>query len=102
MAQVVWSRRAERCVREIRNYIAQHNPQAADHLVDAIHRKVTLLEDVPGVGYLLDHERWDNVRVLLQGHYRIVYRIRSDDLIEIVAVYHGRMDVFRHLPPMDD
>jgi plasmid stabilization system protein ParE len=36
-----------------------------------------------------------NVRVLLYGHYRIAYLIKSDGNIDILGVFHGALDIDR-------
>lgn len=34
--------------------------------------------------------------ILLFGHYRIAYLIRTDDLIEILGVFHTALDIDRY------
>mgnify|MGYP001597648768 FL=1 len=39
------------------------------------------------------------IRMLLYGHYRIAYLLRSDaDVIDILGVFHGALDIDRYLP----
>ena len=38
-----------------------------------------------------------HVRILLHGHYRIAYLIKSDDSIDILGVFHGALDIDKYL-----
>jgi plasmid stabilization system protein ParE len=37
------------------------------------------------------------VRILLYGHYRIAYLIKSEDAIDILGVFHSALDIQRYL-----
>ena len=38
------------------------------------------------------------VRILVYGHYRIAYVVRADEVIDILGVFHGALDIDRYLP----
>jgi plasmid stabilization system protein ParE len=38
------------------------------------------------------------IRAVLYQHYRIVYHDRKDDVVMILGIYHGAIDIERHLP----
>jgi len=50
---------------------------------------------VAQVVWTAEAERWSpsgrEVRILIWGHYRIVYLVRSNDDVHIVGVFHGAM-----------
>ena len=37
------------------------------------------------------------VRILLYGHYRIAYLVKSAEEIDILGVFHGALDIRRYL-----
>ncbi len=97
MAVIVWTREAVRWLEEIHDYIAAERPTAAHGVVAGIYNKVQLLRDHPQLGQryepIIDRE----VRVILYGHYRIAYLVRSEDRIEILGVFHAAMEIERYL-----
>lgn len=97
MAEIRWSREAERRLRSVHDYIAADNPAAAIRVVDGIYRKVQLLRAYPRLGQryevIVDRE----VREVIYGHYRIPYLIASEDLVEVLGVFHAAMDLGNYL-----
>jgi plasmid stabilization system protein ParE len=41
--------------------------------------------------------RFTTHRILLYGHYRIAYLIKSADEIDVLGVFHGALDIDRYL-----
>jgi plasmid stabilization system protein ParE len=98
MAKIRWTAEAEKWLRDIHDYIAQDNPPAAQRVITAIYEKAQLLKDFPEIGYKYRSEPEGEIRILLYGHYRIAYLIRSKDLIDILGVFHGAVEIDRYLP----
>ena len=88
MTRVVWTRRARDDVREIRAYIARDSSQyarlVAAHLVTAADR----LRGFPLVGRIVPELARPGLRELVEGTYRIVYRVTTEE-VQILAVVHG-------------
>ena len=75
MAQIVWTAEAQRWLEDIFGYIAGDNPVAAAETVQGIYDRAQVLEDFPEIGQrYFASER--NVRILLYGHFRIVYLLK--------------------------
>ena len=72
MAELVWTEESERWLRDIYDYIALDNPEAAASAVSGIYQRGQSLRQFPESGYRYDGSE-DNVRILLYGHYRIAY-----------------------------
>ncbi|MDI1278374.1 hypothetical protein [Methylobacter sp.] len=49
------------------------------------------------MGYLYRKESDGDIRILLYGHYRIAYLIKSSKRIDILGVFHGSLDIDRFL-----
>ena len=97
MATINWTDEAERWLKDIYDYIAQDNPNAAARVVDGIYEKAQLLKEFPESGYRYRRYPDLDIRILLYGHYRITYLVRSKDNIDILGVFHGALDIDRYL-----
>ena len=97
MAQLNWTSEAESWLKDIYDYIAADNPEAAARTVDGIYERAQLLRDYPEVGYRYESESSRLIRILLYGHYRITYLIKPDGNIDILGVFHGALDIDRYL-----
>lgn len=97
MARLSWTREAETWLRDIFAYIAQDNPEAAARVVDGIYERVQMLSEFPHVGHRYQGIADREVRILLYGHYRIAYLIKSENDIDILGVFHGTLDIQRYL-----
>ena len=91
MAKVVWTAEAERWLLKIHDYIARDSPANAFNVVKAIYERAQILERFPLIGHVYESASGRNLRILLWGHYRVVYLVRSDDEVHIVGVFHGAM-----------
>lgn len=97
MAKISWTSEAEKWLRDIYDYIAQDNENAAQRVIAGIYNKAQILKDFPEIGYKYRSEPEGEIRILLYGHYRIAYLIRSKELIDILGVFHGAMEIERYI-----
>ena len=98
MAEIRWTTEAVNWLQDIRNYILQDNPKAAQKVVSDIYERVQILQEFPKIGYTYRKEPEGEIRILLYGHYRIAYLVKELNIIEILGVFHGAMDIDRYLP----
>ena len=96
MAELRWTAEAQRWLEDIFEYIASENPSAASEVIEGIFQRAQILLEFPESGYRYE-PRPENVRVLLYGHYRIAYVVRTDSNIDILGVFHGALDIDRYL-----
>jgi len=87
--KIVWSPLAIDRVSEIADYIAQDKPSAAKKWVDTVFSKVEQLKSSPELGRIVPEIENDQIRELLYGNYRIVYRMEKKQ-ISILTVRHGK------------
>ena len=94
MAKLVWTQEALRWLEDIFEYIVQDNPDAAALTVQGIYDRAQGLIEHPEMG-----ERYPasqrNVRILLYGHYRIAYLVKTER-VEVLGVFHGALDISRY------
>ena len=85
---IVWSPRAIEHLADLRAYIAQDNPKAANRIGGTLLEAVERLAELPNMGR---PGRVAGTRELIVPGtpYVIPYRLRGDRL-EVIAVFHGR------------
>ena len=98
MAKVVWTAEAEQWLRRIHDYIARDKPGAAFGVVESLYRRAEILAQFPEIGHVHTTQSGRDVRILLWGHYRIVYSQRAPDEVHILGVFHGAMELKRYVP----
>ena len=98
MAEVRWTEEAAERLREIFDFIAESSPQAAAETVTGIYRLAETLDHFPERGFTYRTRSGRAVRIVLYGHFRVVYRIEPSATVIILGVFHGAMDLPRYLP----
>lgn len=74
---------------DIETYVSQSSPKIAREFVNKIFNKIELLYDHPKIGRKVPEFDNDRIRELIQGKYRIVYRIVNEEVIEVLRILHG-------------
>ena len=88
MTVVVWALTALDDLQAIRDYVARDSERYADALVDRILGAVDRVAVFPRSGRVVPEFMNDAMREVVQGNYRIVYRLTAVR-VEVVAVVHG-------------
>lgn len=94
---VKWTAHAKAQLRHIHDYIAEDSPLYAKRVSEELVQKTIGLDELPRKGHMVSELNEDAVRELGLYSYRIIYEIKSDHLIEVLAVIHKR----RHIEPED-
>ena len=105
MAKIRWTEEAYRWLKDIYDYIALDNLEAAQKVVYSICQKVQLLDQFPEAGYKYQNEPEAEIRILLYGHYRIAYLLKDKNKnkpsgsiqIDILGVFHSALDIDKYL-----
>lgn len=86
--RIKWTAEAEAHLDGIHHFIAKDSALYASRTLDKLTRRADHLIDHPRVGRMVPKYRDPNLRELIVGSYRLIYRITSDH-IQILAVFHG-------------
>jgi toxin ParE1/3/4 len=97
VARINWTHEAQKWFRDIFDYIASDNPGAAAQVIDGIYERAQILIQFPRIGHRYEAVIDREVRILLYGHYRIAYLVRSEEEIDILGVFHGALDIQQYL-----
>ncbi|WP_312798407.1 type II toxin-antitoxin system RelE/ParE family toxin [Tianweitania sp.] len=99
MAKVFWLDEARDNVRDLFDYLVQHNPQAAERYIDALIETGEQLRLFPKRARVYSGD----IRVLPFRNHLIFYRvIEEEDEVEILRVRDGRQQVEDLLDPASD
>ena len=96
MTPIRWSPQAVRDVEAIRDYIAQDSRRYAQLTVDRIITSVERLRAFPQSGRVVPERADPEIREVIVGPFRVVYRYRSG-VVDIATVFRGS----RRFPSME-
>lgn len=84
--KIIWSPLAIDRASEIVDYITQDKP-AAEKWINTVFSKVEKLKSSPEIGRILPEIKNNQLRELIYGNYRIIYRIEKKQ-ISILTIRH--------------
>ena len=88
MVNLIWTEIAIEDLRLIHEYISIDSEVYADRFIGKIINRVDQLESFPKSGRVVPEFNSKIIRELIEGNYRIVYKISSDN-ISIVRIHHS-------------
>jgi len=86
--RIHWTKNAIEHLVNIYEHIALNSPTYAKQIVDRITRRSEQITDQPLSGRKVPEYEAEDIRELIEKPYRIIYRIKSDQ-IDVLAVIHG-------------
>ena len=90
MAEVRWTSQAIKDIDSISEYIARDSEHYAKIQAQRFFDIVIILETQPSYGKIVPEKQDPSLRELLLGSYRIIYRIVTDNRIDIITVHHSK------------
>lgn len=96
MRAIRWSEQASDDLEAIHRYIARDSAHYAATTVERILEAIDRLEQFPELGRIVPEFARPDLRELLVGRYRVVYRLESQSL-GLVTILHGARTM--RLPP---
>ena len=76
----------------IHDYMAQVSENYAKRIVDRLIRRSQQVGTFPQSGRIVPEFETKQIREVLEGHYRIIYYIKPDQ-IDILAIIHGSRQI---------
>lgn len=89
MVRLIWTDQAIDDLEDIGDYIAETSERYAKRTVQKLYEKTDILKSYPRSGRIVAEKGAENVRELIEGSYRIIYEIKSSDLIYILTIHHS-------------
>lgn len=90
MVQVNWTAQSLEDIDNIAEFIARDSQKYALIQVDRFLDQVEALNKQPLLGKPVPEVNDKNIPEILQGSYRIIYRLVSEDKIDILTIHHSR------------
>jgi plasmid stabilization system protein ParE len=88
MAQVRWTPQAADDLEAICLFIARDSPHMAATFADRVLRATDRLATYPRSGRVVPELGIENIREIVVGSYRAIYRIRQN-AVHLLTVHHG-------------
>lgn len=88
MAGLTWTPQALDDVDAICKFIARDSPRYAQLFATQVFKSVERLEVFPNSGHIVPGIGQEDIREIILGDYRVIYRILNDE-VEILTVYHS-------------
>lgn len=89
--RITWSPLAIQRVSEAAEYIARDKPGAAERWAESTFEAVERLADLPRIGRVVPELRRPEVRELIHGAFRIIYRIQEDEVLILTVRRSSRL-----------
>lgn len=86
--KVIWSSEAQKRLSEILAYIAQDSPENASRFIAKLIKRAQGIRTFPNQGRKVPERESDDLREVIEGNYRIIYRLKKQ-VIEIITVFEG-------------
>ena len=87
-SKIYWTGQSRDDLRAVRIHIARDAPATASAYVRKLRTSVGRLREFPFSGQVVPELGREDLREVLLGNYRLIYRV-SDDRVDILAVFHS-------------
>jgi len=89
MVRITWTEISIEDLKEIFDFIAEDSIRYATITSNKIYHRVQGIASNPYVGRMVPEFNDKFLREVIVGDYRIIYRIRSEEQVDILRVYHS-------------
>jgi toxin ParE1/3/4 len=93
MVKIVWTEQSVSDLKDIFDYISKDSKRYAGNQINRIKSKTFILKSRPESGRMVPEIGMSEIRELIEGNYRIIYRIYSNESIEILTIHHSARDI---------
>jgi addiction module RelE/StbE family toxin len=97
MVQIKWLNDAKTDLREIYEYISADSKLYARQQIVKIKHATEIIKTHPNIGKPVEEIDDPSIRELVEGNYRIIYRIVNSKNFHILMVHHGARNLFRRI-----
>lgn len=90
MVEINWTKQSIKDIDNTANFIAQDSEKYASIQVLRFLEVVKILEKQPQAGKVVSETNKKDIRELVFGNYRIIYKIKSEKIIDILTIHHSK------------
>lgn len=95
MVQINWTFQAIDDLRNIAEFISKDSEKYAKLQIWRIRHLSNILTSQTRAGKIVPEIENENVRELIEGNYRIIYKIVNEKRIDILTVHHSARDLIK-------
>jgi addiction module RelE/StbE family toxin len=95
MVRINWTLQAKDDLKDIADYISKDSVVYAKRQVLKIKNKTSILKTQIKAGKVVPEIENSDIREIIEGNYRIIYKIISKNRIDILTVHHSARDLTR-------
>jgi len=93
MVRINWTFQAKEDLKSIADYISRDSKKYAKLQVLRIRNRTGILKSQPFSGKLVSEINKENIREIITGNYRIIYKIKSKNQLDILTIHHSARDL---------
>jgi len=89
MARLNWTEQSIDDLINIAEFIAKDSIKYSVIQINRIRERAKLLKTQPYLGRIVPETKNESIRELILGNYRIIYKIISENRIDILTIHHS-------------
>lgn len=93
MVQVRWTNIALNDLKSVYEYISIDSIQYAKIQIIKLKHRTKILKVQPLLGKIVPEFNKDTFRELIEGNYRIIYKVVNDSQVDILTIHHSSRDL---------
>ena len=93
MVQINWTFQAKDDLKAIAEYIKLDSARYAKLQIIKIKTRTQILKSFPQTGRIVPEIESEQIRELIEGSYRIIYKVISETRIDILTIHHSARDL---------
>jgi len=95
MVRINWTLQSKSDLKQIADYISLNSKKYAKLQVLKIKNKTHILRTYILIGKVVREIENENIRELIEGRYRIIYKVISKSQVDILTIHHTARDLSR-------
>ena len=95
MVRINWTFQAKDDLKDIAEYISKDSKRYAKLQVTRLKTRTRILKTQTRSGKIVPEINRENIRELIEGNYRIIYKIVQEKRIDILTIHHSSRDLTR-------
>jgi len=93
MVQINWTFQAKDDLKSISEYISRDSKKYAKLQILRIRERTKILKSHLEIGKIVPELDNETIRELIDGNYRIIYKVVSSGRVDILTVHHSARDL---------
>ena len=97
MVRIIWTELVVSELHEIYDYISHDSKIYAKRQIVSIKNKTKVLKSSKYIGKVVDEIGIPVIRELMEGNYRIIYKILNEKEISILTIHHSSRNLAKRI-----